>query len=491
VGNILEGSVRRVGNRVLVSVQLIDAIHDRHLWSERYDRTMADSIGLQGELATEIAHALRARLNPEEKGRLASKPTNNPEAYVLYLQAREKERTAVSYADSIAVDAIYDRAVALDPQFASAMARQSLWNCGLYMESRSQERKNKAHGLAVEALRVAPDLPEAHIALGEWFRMTERNYDAALKEFEAVAHTIPNDPEILGRLGLLYRRQGHWREALENFHRAQELDPRVPHDEEAETAVALRDWKSVRVLYRHLLEIAPDEIWIKTNFAVALMNGEGDFAVAGAILEAMPYPRYDAGGQPIWEDLVPRWRLLMLKRDFAGAERLLVDFPLEEFPSRLPALKGLFIARSAWAKGNKPKARELFDKGRRDWEVFARDHPNDPAIMTNLGVLYAYLGRKEEALREGRRAVELVPENDAIERPAYSTNLALVYALTGESEKAVTLIEQLLTKPAVEVQGAQAMTPNEPAELEMGCTAKQSAFPENPREPGTEDGVLN
>ena len=118
---------------------------------------------------------------------------------------------------------------------------------------------------------------------------------------------------------------------------------------------------------------------------------------------------------------------------------------------------------------------------RRDWESLARDHPNDPAIMTGLGVLYAYLGRKEEALRESRRAVDLVPENDAIERPAYSTNLALVYALTGESEKAVTLIEQLLTKPAAGSARGAGNDPDEPAELEMGCTAKQSAFPENSR----------
>jgi TolB-like protein/Flp pilus assembly protein TadD len=459
VGNILEGSVRRVGNRVLVNVQLIDAIHDRHLWSERYDRTLTNSIGLQGELATEIAHSLRARLNPEEKGRLASKPTNNPEAYVLYLQAREKERAALfSQEDSIAVDALYDRAVSLDPQFASAMARQSLWNSTMYMSSRSKERKNKAQALAVQALRVAPDLPEAHMALGEWFRMTERNYDAALKEFELVAHTMPNDSEILDRLGYLYRRQGRWREALANFHRVQELDPRIPHDDEAQTAVALRDWKTARVLFRHVLEIAPDDVWVKTNFAEALMNGEGDFAAARAILETIPYPRYDAGGQPILDDLVVRWRLLMLERDYTGAERLLVDFPLEEFPAPAPGLKDFFIGRTAWAKGDQPRARELFEKVRRDWEPLVREHPDDPSWRTRLGVLYAYLGRKEEALRESRRAVELVPENDAIERPAYSTNLALVYALTGESEKAVSLIEQLLTKPSVEVQGVHAMT---------------------------------
>jgi TolB-like protein/Flp pilus assembly protein TadD len=459
VGNILEGSVRREGNRVVVTVQLIDAIHDRHLWSERYDRTLTNSIGLQGELATEIAHSLRARLNPEEKGRLASKPTSNPEAYVLYLQAREKERTGLtSQEDSIAVDALYERAVSLDPQFASAMARQSLWNGGMYMESRSQERKNKAQTLAVQALRVAPDLPEAHIALGEWFRMTERNYDAALKEFEIAARTMPNDPEILGHLGYLYRRQGRWREALENFRRVQELDPRIPHEEEAETAVALRDWKTARVLYHHLLEMAPDDIGIKTNFAVALMNGEGDFAAARTIFETIPYPRYDARGQPIWDDLFPRFRLLMLERDYAGAERLLADFPLEEFPAPVPGIKYIFFALTAWAKGDQPRARELFEKVLRDWEPLVREHPDDPTFTTWRGLLYAYLGRKEEALRESHRTVDLVPENDAIERPAYSANLALVYALTGESEKAVTLIEQLLTKPALEVQGVHAIT---------------------------------
>ena len=345
VGNVLEGSVRREGNRVVVTVQLIDAIHDRHLWSERYDRTLNNSIGLQSELATEIAHSLRARLNPEEKGRLASKPTSNPEAYVLYLQAREKENIALSSTsqeDIIAVDALYDRAVALDPQFASAMARQSLWNSGIYRFERTQESKNKAQTLAVQALRIAPDLPEAHIALGEWFRLTERNYDAALKEFEIAAHTMPNDPEILGHLGYLYRRQGRWREALANFRRRQELDPRIPHDEEAETAAALRDWKTARALYRHPLELGPDDIRLKENFAVALMNGEGDFAAARAILETIPYPRYDTRGQPIWDDAYIRWRLLMLERDYTGAEKLLVDFPLEQFPGPAPDFKKIF-----------------------------------------------------------------------------------------------------------------------------------------------------
>jgi tetratricopeptide (TPR) repeat protein len=430
-------------------VQLIDTRDDHQVWSERYDRTLTDSIGLQGELATEIAHALRATLDPGEKERLATKPTNNPEAYVLFLKARDKERTAVSNEDNITIDGIYDKAITLDPKFAVAIARQSLLNSGIYMGVRSQERKNKAHALATEALRVAPDLPEAHIALGEWFRMTERNYDAALKELSIAAQTIPNDPELLGAMGALYRRQGRWREALANFHRVQELDPRVPHDDEAQTAATVRDWHTATVLYRHLLEIDPDNIDLKMNFASILMNGVGDFAAARAILETIRYPRRDASGNPVWDDMIPRWELFMLERDFAGAEKVLVEFPLEEFPPPLVGLKGFYFACTAWAIGDQDKARKLFEKGRNALESIVRDHPNDPNFVYGLGLVNAYLGRKEEALRESRRAIDLVPENDAIERPQYLANLALVYALTGETEKAVTLLEQLLTTPTL------------------------------------------
>src|SRR4051812_19858293 len=263
-GNILEGSVRRVGNRVLVNVQLIDAIHDRHLWSERYDRTLTDSIGLQGELATQIAHALRATLGSGEKALLATKPTNSPEAYVLYLKAREKERTAASKEDAFAIDGMYDQAVALDPKFAVAMARQSMWNSVMYRVGRRQAQKIKAQTLATEALHLAPDSPEPHMAQGFWFRITDNNFDAALKEFLIAAQTIPNDPEILGEIGSIYRRQSRWREALINFRRVQELDPAFPHEGAAQTALMLRDWPAAAAAYRHLLEIDPDNTAAKS-----------------------------------------------------------------------------------------------------------------------------------------------------------------------------------------------------------------------------------
>ena len=188
------------------------------------------------------------------------------------------------------------------------------------------------------------------------------------------------------------------------------------------------------------------------------MNGEGDFAAARAILETIPYPQRDAGGNPDWSDMLDRWQLFMLERDFAGAEKLLVEFPLEEFPPPVVGLKKFYFACTAWARGDQDKARELFEKGRSTLESAVRDHPDDPVFVYGLGLVNAYLGRKEEALRESRRAVDLVPENDAIERPRYLSNLALVYALTGETEKAVTLVEQLLTTPAAEGSGIHPIT---------------------------------
>ncbi|HEY4285021.1 MAG TPA: tetratricopeptide repeat protein [Chthoniobacterales bacterium] len=449
-GNILEGSVRRVGNRVLVNVQLIDAIHDRHLWSERYDRTLTDSIGLQGELATQIAHALRATLEPGEKALLATKPTNSPEAYVLYLKAREKERTAGSKEDAFAIDGIYDQAVALDPKFAVAMARQSMWNSVMYRVGRRQAQKIKAQALATEALRLAPDSPEPHMALGFWFRMTDNNFDAALKEFLIAAQTIPNDPEILGEIATIYRRQSRWREALINFRRAQELDPAVPHEGEAQTALMLRDWPAATADYRHLLEIDRDNAEVKSGLAEVLMVGEGDFATAKAILDQVPYPVFDNGGRRTVKGLEIRWQLFMLQRDFNGAEKVLLDFPGEDSPQPFVGAKSFFLGCTAFARGDPAKARVFFEKARPAYETLVHDHPDEPPFLAPLGLLYAYLGRKEDALRASRRAIDLLPEKDPIERPGYLGNLALVYALTGESEKAITLVEQLLTTPATD-----------------------------------------
>jgi Flp pilus assembly protein TadD len=325
-----------------------------------------------------------------------------------------------------------------------------MFNSLMYFIGRLQERKTKAHALAAEALRLAPDLPEAHLAQGTWLRLTERKYDAALKEFSIAAQAIPNDPEILSHIGTIYRRQGRWREARANFRRVQELDPRVPHEDGAQTAVMLRDWHTAAVEFRHALEIDPDDVGAKKDLASALMLGEGDFAAAKAILATIPNPMRDNGGNPSGEDTEIRWELFMLERDFASAEKVLIEFPGEEFPPPFVGWKTFARACTALASGDPAKARALFEKARPAYEAAVHDSLDEPKFLTALGLVYAYLGRTDDALRESRRAVDLVPETDAIDRPRYLANLALVYALTGQTEEAVTLVEQLLTTPAAD-----------------------------------------
>ncbi len=222
VENILEGSVRRDGNRVLINVQLIDARNDRHIWAERYDRTLIDSIGLQGELATQIAVALQARLAPEEKARLETKPTGDPGAYALYLRALGRERAVNrSVEDTTAAEHLYAEAIALDPKFALAHARLSIVNSHLALgPSDNRALRAKARAAADEALRLSPSLGEAHTALALSLYWGDKDYTAALKQFSTAVTISPNEPAILHYMAGIYRRLGRWPESLASDQRA-------------------------------------------------------------------------------------------------------------------------------------------------------------------------------------------------------------------------------------------------------------------------------
>ncbi len=262
IENILEGSVRRDGNRVLINVQLIDARNDRHIWAERYDRTLIDSIGLQGELATQIAVALQARLAPEEKARLETKPTGDPGAYALYLSALGRERAVNrSVEDTTAAEHLYADAITLDPKFALAHARLSIVNGHLALgPSDNRALRGKARAAADEALRLSPSLGEAHTALALSLYWGDKDYTAALKQFSTAVTISPNEPDILHYMAGIYRRLGRWPESLASDQRAQELAPRnlkvitggaINH-------LLVRDWAAATASYNRALEIAPD-----------------------------------------------------------------------------------------------------------------------------------------------------------------------------------------------------------------------------------------
>src|ERR1700745_2151521 len=227
VGAILEGSVRRIGNRVRVNVQLINAENDEHIWAEDYDRDLTDVFAIQTDLAKKIAGELKAKLSPAEKAQIEHKPTENGEAYLSFVQAHNLSCALEDFEKLKQSEQLYQRAIELDPNFALAIARYSqLESWILHTFERTPERREKAQTLAERALQLQPDLPEAHLARGSSYYYGDNNYDAALKEFEIAQRGLPNESEIYLYIGAIKRRQGKWAESTANLEKAVSLNPK-------------------------------------------------------------------------------------------------------------------------------------------------------------------------------------------------------------------------------------------------------------------------
>ena len=227
VSNILEGSVRRSGNRVRVNVQLIDANTDEHVWANDYDRDVTDVFAIQSDLAHEIANALQAKLSPAEKSQMTRKPTENGEAYLAFVQAHDLSCAFEDSAKLKQSEQLYQRAIDLDPNFALALARYSqLESWMLRTHEATSEHREKARSLAERALQLQPDLPEAHLALGFSYYYGDNNYDAALREFEIAQRGLPNESEVYLAIGAIQRRQGKWAESTANLEKSASLNPK-------------------------------------------------------------------------------------------------------------------------------------------------------------------------------------------------------------------------------------------------------------------------
>jgi TolB-like protein len=290
VANILEGSVRRVGNRVLVNVQLIDASNDQHIWAERYDRTIVDSIGLQGELAMEIAKVLKAKLDPEETTSLGMKPTSNPEAYVAYLRALDFEENAEVPPSEYypTLDQLYAQTIALDPTFALAQARASISFSNQFFQTHDPGLKAKARALAEEALRLSPALGEAHLALGLYFDFTELDYAAALEQFTIALTALSNNVEALMSIARIYRRHGRWREAIAGCVHARSLDPHPNPVDMVQTYWMVRDWRNAAAEMKRNLAKYTDAPFPRIALAQIEVVANFDLAAARDKLREIP-----------------------------------------------------------------------------------------------------------------------------------------------------------------------------------------------------------
>jgi TolB-like protein/Flp pilus assembly protein TadD len=450
VATLLEGSVRRIGNRVRVSVQLINADNDEHIWAEDYDRDLTDVFAIQTDLAQKIASSLQAKLSPNEKERLDRPPTQNSDAYLLFIQARDYANRPDHFRDeSLKAEKLFEQAIELDPKFAAAFAELSMVESWIYHESEpTSARRERARRNAEEALRLQPDLPEGHLALGFSYYYGDRDYERALAEFEIAKHGLPNEAQAYLAIGAIQRRQGKWDESNANLEKAAALDPKNASIlvNLASSYGALRNFEAAEKTLDRAIEIAPQSfatLGLKAYLVVAL---RGDVAAAEKQMALVPAD-VDPNGFATWG----RWWVLIFQRRLPEALAVVEKFPGETLNAgtSAPWPKALLQGIIQVLEGDKPKAQAEFEQARLVSEKLLREAPEDAARHAQHGLILAALDRKQEAIAEGKRAVELQPESrDAFDGPRNTAALASIYALTGESDEALRLIDHLLAVPS-------------------------------------------
>ena len=340
---------------------------------------------------------------------------------------------------------LYLQAIRLDPNFALAHARLASTAAQVFHYYEPVDRwKGQARTEAEQALRLQPGLAEAHLALGQYYYWIDGDYDRAVGEFEIAQRLSPSNADAARLIAAIKRRQGHWQEALDSYTHAQLTDPQNPIivRELVFTHTAMRRWEGAAEWAQKMRAMAPASLVAKIQSGYVEFWWKGDTQSLRSMLSRVP-----AGTDPDGSITSSRWDVAMINRDFAAARQALQASGVEEI-SYTPAgsiprsfLQGL----TELAQGNQAEARKLFELARPSFEKAVEEAPASADRHANLGWFYAFAGRKEDALREGRRAVDLKPESkDAVDGAIMQCYLALIYARVGERDLAIELLERLL-----------------------------------------------
>ena len=445
VGAILEGSVRRMGNRVRVNVQLINADTDEHMWAEDYDRDLTDVFAIQTDLAQQIVRELQAKLSPMEKAQIERRPTENGEAYLAFMQGHEVFYRADKFrSNTEKAEQLFEEATKLDPNFAgafAALARVHEWSYRDF--DPTPARKEKARVAAETAIRLQPDLPEAHLAMGFYYYYCERDYQGALKEFAIAKLSLPNSAEVYMAIGAIERRQGKWKESTANLERAASLSPKDAWvlQNLADNYYANRNFETAEKIFDRAIEAAPQSLGPRAEKSKLAFDWKGDLSVMEKDLAQMQ-PGVDPDGQVT----LARVYLLMLQRKFPDALALLRQLPQDV--SHYDRPREFFEGVIYTYLNDKEKALSAFKQARPTAEKALRESPDDASRHVTLGLILAGLGEKNAAIAQGKHAVELLPESqDAFDGPKMAVHLAQIYAWTGESDEALQLLDRSLNTP--------------------------------------------
>ncbi|HST30383.1 MAG TPA: hypothetical protein VLK27_06040 [Chthoniobacterales bacterium] len=452
VSTILEGSVRRSGNRVRVNVQLIDANNDEHIWASDYDRDLTDVFAIQTDLAEKISDALKARLSPSEKALMEQKPTQNNEAYLAFV--RGHDIWSGSHEDNETLkqgEQMYQSAIDLDPKFALAYARFSQLESWLvHSFEASPARRQKARDLAKRALELQPDLPEAHLAQGFVNYYIDNDFDAAAREFQIAQSGLPNESEVYLSLGAIQRRQGKWQESNASLEKAVSLNPKDVWSMQnlAINYEVQRDFDSANKVLDRALAVDPTAFGCWEIRAKVALEQKGDLSVVENILSK-------ADGMKLTPEVqsklaTGRANLFLLRRQFDAAAReaeKVSDATLTAYPGAVCG-KYTVIGASKRALHDDAGSRQAFLKAKADAEELVKQNPDQPSAIGSLAEVQAWLGEKDAALAGIKRAQDLLPESkDAFGGPEITLMAAEIYTILGDTDKALTTLDGMLQKP--------------------------------------------
>jgi len=456
---VLEGTVRwdRGGNgngRVRITPQLIQVSDDTHLWSERYDRVIDDIFAIQSDIAEQVVRQLNVALPAPERRILEAKPTDDPDAYQAYLRgmayAGRPDYAADDFRPAIRM---FERAISLDPSFASAYAELSMTHSNMYFHGhdRTEGRLSEAKAAVDRAFELDPDLVEAHLALGLYYYRGYQDWDRALAELAVVERRTPNDSRVLAVIAAIKKRRGSMDSAIEHFKEAWRWSPRdagLPHEIGC-VHMTMRNYEEAERYYDLSISLAPDQTLAYVCKAWNRWLGHGDTEGSGTALGLIPTrPDQDSAKSAILE--FERIRQEIFARDYEEALKLLAHasavFDEGQWWFTPKALLEGHIYR---VLGRTEEARCSYEaaSGLLEREVELR--PNDDRVRGSLGIAYAGLGRRDRAIGEGKRGTELVPvSRNAVVGPFRVEDLALIYAMVGEHDLAFDQLEYLLSMPA-------------------------------------------
>src|SRR5205085_7517501 len=453
---VLEGSVQKAADKVRVNVQLIDARADSHLWAKSYDREMKDVFAVESEVAQEIADSLQAKLSPAEASTLATAPTKDTAAYDLFLKGEYEERLADSSLKAESFDqaaAWYRQAIARDPNFALAMARlvQNRIQRHWFIEQMSEAELAQLRSVAEQAVALAPNLAQVHVALGQFYYHGYRQYEQALAEFERALQLQPNASAALEYAGYVHRRQGQWERCLAELKRALEADPRNTSlaANVSNTYIPLRMWKEAERAARHSLELDPYAADGMRTLLGSIISGSGDIKEAQRVLATFPAENkilVNSTFGNVRDMTGDRAYVFAFAQDFEAALKLWETAGRTAVDERrrlsarvaIRVLAGDLIGAQAEAE----KARPLLEE--RLLEL-----PNDISSMTQLSWVYLALKRNGDATKLARQAANLLsPEKDVLVGNFLLAGLAEMEARTGAMSDATALLRRLLSVPA-------------------------------------------